>query len=207
MGGRILYPAPDGIAQITLNGADLATLDLFDRRTWNSYYRPAYISAYQAEGWYIGFYSLSGGTQAGFMFNPVTKEFIDLDLYATAGFNDAEEGLLYLLIDGAIMRWDGGSTFLEIDYWTRIERAPYPVCMCVGQVIAQSYPVTFKVYDGQDNLIASETVIDGDPFFFAGGYLADEYSVRVKSSVGDIIWFGIADSMDAIREALNSGGI
>lgn len=203
-GWGVLYPAPNGIAKIGLGTADLATGDLFDKKTWANYYAPTTINAYTVEGWYVGFY-YSGNTYAGFLFNPATMEFIDLDTYASAGFNDLSNDILYLMVDNNIVQWDEDyDNPLEIEYQTRPERTPYPCCMGWGQVIAADYPITFYLYDEDDNLIKQLTVTDADPFPIESGYMSGWFSVKVKS-LYDIQWIGLGESPNDLMEAFASG--
>ena len=205
IGIGLLYPAPDGIARVGVGVAGLASADLFDKKTWNNDYYPSTISAYMVEGWYLGFYS--GSIVAGFMFNPTTMEFVDLDIHATAGFNDLAADTLYLMVDGRLVQWDNDDiNKLTLEYQTRPERVSYPCCMGFGQVIASDYPIDFWLYDGDDNLIRKMTIHDRDPFPIESGYLADAFSAKVSGKF-NIQWIGLGETPDDLMEAYGSGEI
>jgi hypothetical protein len=209
----VRWPCPDGYAEMSANGTDLLTAGLFERNDWMELYAPETINAYWREGWIIGFYEREG-VQAGFMFNPVTKEFVDLDLYATAGFNDLIKDSLALQIGNDIVEWDADdANRLTMSYRTRDERIPRPACMCVGQVLAESYPVSFTLHaevkkDARGKLymkaMRTLTVYDDKPFNIIGNYKSSVYSVQV-SGKNAINWIGIADGFDDLQEALANG--
>jgi len=202
--GQVYWPTPEGIAAFSLTGgAGLVTEGLLDIDSW-AQYAPASISAYMVRGWYIGFYD-TGDKQAGFMFNPATKELVDLDTYATAGFNDLAEGKLYLQVGDNIVQWDAdASNNLTLYYKTRPEPLPFPCCMGYGRVLARGYPVTFGLYDREDRLIRTISVKDREPFIIGSGFQSDEYAVDV-SGKHQIDWIGIGETIFDIEEAYNSG--
>ena len=92
MGEFAIYAGPDGLVAAGESRAEVITLDLFSRREWQGF-NPETIHAYYYEDYYIGFYGDTAGTGAGiggFIYNPSTSDFIHLDFYATAGYNDLE---------------------------------------------------------------------------------------------------------------------
>jgi len=202
--GMVYWPTPEGIAAFNLtDGAGLTTVGLLDMDSW-AHYAPASINAYMVQGWYIGFYN-TGTVAAGFMFNPATREFVDLDLHATAGFNDLSQGKLYLQVGDTIAQWDSDAeNNLTLYYKTRPEPLPYPCCMGYGRVLARGYPITFGLYDRNDRLIKTISVKDREPFVIGSGYLSDEYAVDV-SGKHQVDWIGLGETIFDIEEAYNSG--
>lgn len=202
--GVVYWPTPEGIASFNLtSGAGLITEGLLDMDSWERY-APASINAYMVQGWYIGFFN-TGSAQAGFMFNPVTKEFVELDLHATAGFNDLSLGRLFLQVGNDIVQWDSdASNNLTLYYKTRPENVPFPCCMGYGQVLARGYPVTFGLYDRENRLIKTITAKDREPFVIGSGFSSDEYAVDV-SGKHQTDWIGIGETIIDIEEAYNSG--
>jgi hypothetical protein len=202
MDDRVFYPTTMGISEVSLSDAGLSTSGLLDKTSW-SRYGPGTIDGYSYNDWYIGFYNY-GLTHAGFMFHPRLKEFVTIDAYATAGYEDRLTGNLYLQIGDVAYRWDSDSAYpLTLTYKSRPERVPYPCCMGYGMVLAKAYPVTFKLY-GDGVLRKTVTVTNGDPFPLKGGYIAREYEVEV-SGTNEILWFGAGESIEDVWEALASG--
>ena len=68
------------------------------------------------------------------------------------------------------MRWKSGK------YLTRS-----PVNMGAAVVEAENYPVTFKLW-ADEQLRATRTVSDNEPFRLPGGYLASRFEVEVSGT-------------------------
>lgn len=130
MGPYVIYASPDGLVAVAEGRQDVITKDIHDKRTWAAY-EPETIHAYHSEGKYIGFYGDTGGTgngTGGFIFYPETGDWIDIDYYATAGFNDVATDSLYLVErDGGVnglKKWEGDT--LPADYVWRSKKFKVP---------------------------------------------------------------------------------
>jgi hypothetical protein len=118
MGSTIVYPAPQGLVGINPQGATLLTAEILTSVQWQALYNPSSITAFQWEDKYIAFYyhlqNLIPVFWAGFIFDLKTKDLIDLDFFADAGYFDPSTGILYLVISGDIVAFNvGGGTALE----------------------------------------------------------------------------------------------
>lgn len=112
-GATVIFPAPQGIVAINPEGADLLTKDIFTVDQWKVNYNPSSIHAYPWEDKYIGFYYREQNNVAvfwgGFLFDPKTRDFVDLDFYATGGYFNPADGTLYLAINDNIVAFNMGA--------------------------------------------------------------------------------------------------
>ena len=118
MGEFAIYASPDGLVAAGVGRAELITPDLFGQDEWAAFY-PETIHAYYYEDLYIAFYGDTAGTGhgvGGFIYNPKTSDFVRLDFYATAGYNDLKTDSLYLVVNGQLNAWNRGLGLLTY-YW------------------------------------------------------------------------------------------
>ena len=201
MGYAVAYPTPDGLALIGMGAPnDVVTRKLLRKEDWEKYNPPS-IHAYFFDGRYIAFYDATaiGGQQGGFILDPLNPDIglVETDLYATAGFTNRLDDSLYLVIGGNIVKWEGAATKRTNLWKSGITRLPRPVNMSSAQVIAETYPVTYRLYaDGA--LKHTEVVADSSPFRLPSGYLADEYERELSGEVSRCL---TATSMDELRSA------
>ncbi len=177
-GEIVLYPTPEGLAVIGPAVRDLLTKDVISDEQWTADYSPATISAFYWGGKYVGFY---GGTK-GFIFDPVTKDLVDLDFYATAGCYDKSTGTLYLVIGGNIVSFGAGATNRTLTYRSKRYRFAWAAFGCV-KVIAETYPVRIDVaYPG---IPATDVinVADDEPARLSDKGMVDKVEVRIHGTV------------------------
>ena len=195
VGYAAVYPSPDGLMVVGPGIAKNATEALMRREDWQAY-KPSTILGAWHDGKYFGFYD-TGTVQAGFIFDPATEDFTDIDVYATAVFTDKITDTLYLQVGADIVAWNGGATKKTMTWKSKLNLLPYPVNMGIAQVFAAAYPVTFKLYaDG--TLKHTETVASRSPFRLPGGYLADRYEVEL-SGVNAITAAYVAETAGELR--------
>ena len=139
-GEVVVYPCAEGLAAVGPGVSGIVTEEVISQDEWLRDYSPSTIHAYYWQGHYVGFY----GGIAGFLFDLKTKDLVSLDFYATAGFYDKTDGTLYLLIDGEIVKFQGGATSREINYLSRKFRFT-PSVFGALKVLANSYPVKIDV--------------------------------------------------------------
>ena len=183
MGYAVIYPAPDGLVMAGTNaGYAVVTTAIMSRDEWQAF-NPSSIHAYFYAGQYVGFYSPIGGDPAGFVFNPNTGVFTTMDLYATAGYSDMASGKLYLVVDGEIVQWDGGSSNMTFSWKCRPLNSPNFFNLGCAQVFADAYPVTAKFYaDGV--LKHTQTVAGVIPFTLPGGFITTEAAIELTGANG-----------------------
>ena len=198
MDGGVLYASPDGLIYLTGAGqASNVTAPFFSRREWQALV-PSSIHGYYHEGRYHGFYN-NGTTQRGFIFDPAEGRaaFTFTDTYATAGFADLVQDALYLKIGATIVKW-GANNSVKTSYTWRsaIFEMDTPQNKACAQVIAKTYPATFKLYaDGV--LKHTQTVADDRPFWLPSGYVARYYEIEM-SGTAEVLAVHVADSIDEL---------
>jgi hypothetical protein len=162
MGPACIYPGPTGLWGAGLSDVSLLTEKILSLEQWKAY-KPDSILGTHYDGDYIGFYD-TGSVQGGFIFNPTTGDFNEIDTYATAAWNDTKTGRLYLVVDDAVVEWNGSTTPVSYTWRSRPYIAPSPSNVACAKVLADSYPVTFKVYaDGA--LKHTQIVKNANPFW------------------------------------------
>jgi hypothetical protein len=197
MDGGVLYASPDGLIYITGTGqVSNATAAFFSRKEWQALV-PSSIHGYYHEGRYHGFYN-NGTVQRGFIFDPAqgAAAFTFTDTYATAGFTDTVQDALYLKVGTTIVKWGADDDKLSYTWRSAIFEMAAPENKACAQVVAKSYPATFKLYaDGV--LKHTETVSSADPFWLPSGYRARFYEAEL-SGTAEILAVHIADTMEEL---------
>lgn len=196
LGNLILYPSPDGLVAISMSQRGLITGKILTRDQWQAL-NPSSILATVHDGLYIGFYD-TGTKQAGFIFDPVSGDFSELDLYATAVYQDLEHDRLYLVVAGEIVIWDSGAALTYL-WRSREYRAPYPVNPGVGQVLSEAYPVTLRVY-GDASLRATVAVADAETFVLPSGYLASRFYFEIEGAA-EVTEIAISELINELASA------
>ena len=197
MGEFAIYASPDGLVAAGESRAEVLTLDLFSRREWQAF-NPETIHAYYYEDYYIGFYGDTAGTGAGvggFIYNPATSDFILLDFYATAGFNDLETDVLYLVVSGALQAWDGAVSDLTYRWRSKIFRGDTTAFTCAKVYTADPANVGFKMWvDGVQVVNVASLIAEafrlpsvrGDEWQFELEGTAPVQRLAVDYSLGDL---------------------
>lgn len=179
MPGAVLYPCAQGLGMVTPGGWKLATEEYFTTEQWEALV-PRSISAYRLGNRYVGFYDNGAGVQRGFIFDPLDPRasFVYIDVYATAGYNDPLRDRLYLQVGNDIKRWEGSGS-RAYTWKSKVFTMPQPMSPGFGQVIAQTYPVTIKLYaDGA--LRHTGAVASQEPFRLPAGYSARDFEVQLE---------------------------
>ena len=222
-GDTIVYPSPHGLVSIGLEARSLITGKIIDYAKWQEY-SPESILAVDYNGKYVAFYD-NGTTQGGFIFDRFTGDFTEIDLYATAAFQDLKTGILFLIIDGEIDLWnpwelpssgdsvefgddnevyfgDVVATFsdpeaMEVTWRSKEFRTPRPVNIGAAQVLAEDYPVTFKIY-GSHDLLGTIEVQNTRPFHLPGGIVNESHYFEIVSKV-EVTEVSVAETMDELN--------
>lgn len=199
MGDYAIYASPDGLVVVSGMSARVATNGLLTRDQWQEY-KPDSILGLAYEGRYIGFYD-TGSVQGAFIFDlrDSVNTFTEITgVHADGGYYHVENDNLYLLISGAVKKWNGSSTELSYTWKSKKYVSPKPVNMAVAQVAAEDYnDVTLKLYaDGV--LKHTETITNGNAFRLPAGYLAKNWEIELtgKSRVTEAF---IAESIRELQ--------
>lgn len=197
--GGVAYPCADGLGFVSAEGWSMPTDAFFTRREWQQLV-PESFSAYRWGNRYVGFYDNGAGTQQGFIFDPSNQNggFIYIDIYATAGYNDPQRDKLYLQVGNDIKAFDGGAAGRAYTWKSKVFTMPRPINPGYGQVVAVTYPVTFKLYaDGA--LKHTQAVADGKPFRLPLGYKATDFEVQLEGTA-DVRGVAVAETMQDLKE-------
>tara|TARA_R100000742_G_C4279668_1_gene105161 strand:- start:9306 stop:10982 length:1677 start_codon:yes stop_codon:yes gene_type:complete len=186
MGEYAIYSSPDGLVLATNSGIQLITEQILTRDQWQTNYYPTNVEAYEYEGKYIAFTwdGSNNGTKKGFIFDPRggKNAFVNIDFYATAGYNDRENDELYLVIDGLLKKFARGATRRSYVWKSKEFYSNRPLSPGVAKVDAESYSsLTFKLYaDG--TLKHTKTVTNSNPFRLPGGYRAKVFEIQLEGT-------------------------
>ena len=189
MGEYAIYSSPDGLVLASNSGIQLITEQILTRDQWQTEYYPSNVEAYEYEGKYIAFtYDGSdNSTKKGFIFDPRggKNAFVNLNFYATAGFNDRENDELYLVIDGTLKKFARGTTKRSYLWKSKEFFSNRPLSPGIAKVDAEAYnALTFKLFaDG--SLKHTQTVANSDPFRLPGGYRGKVFEIQLEGT--DII--------------------
>ena len=199
MGDYILYASPDGLVALGAGINRLLTSSFFYKEDWQKY-NPSSMRAFNYDGYYICFYD-TGSRQAGFIFDPRDPEigFVDLDIFATAGYSHLETDILYLVVNDDIVAWDESVARMTQEWKSGKIIAPHPINPTVAQIFAKGYPFIFNLF-ADDNFIYSKNVESSEPFRLPSGYLATDFQAYFNGTqeIEDVF---IAESMLDLKTA------
>jgi hypothetical protein len=124
--------------------------------------------------------------------------------YSAAVFDPLGERM-YVLDGVNIMEWNAGSAMM-VNFKSKVFRLPEPGCPSVGEVIADGYPVTMKLYAGQygesgwvqGGLRTTKTITSRAPINLGMGYTADDVQIEL-SSAHPITGVVVAGSMAELK--------
>ena len=189
MGEYAIYSSPDGLVLASNSGIQLITEQILTRDQWQTEYYPSNVEAYEYEGKYIAFTfdGSDNSTKKGFIFDPRggKNAYVNLNFYATAGFNDRENDELYLVIDGTLKKFARGTTKRSYLWKSKEFFSNRPLSPGIAKVDAEAYnALTFKLFaDG--SLKHTQTVANSDPFRLPGGYRGKVFEIQLEGT--DII--------------------
>jgi hypothetical protein len=166
-GEVVIYPSPEGLVAIGPTGVELITWEIITPEQWYETYAPATIKAFYWQGKYIGFYDRGVSpfnTQAGFIFDLKTKDLIELDFYATAGYYDKVDGTLYLIVDEEIVCFNEEITGnLEVSQapdpaWSPDEVVVGETSLVEATIVSVISPTAYEITDATGVFIIGEVI-------------------------------------------------
>jgi len=186
MGYSIVYPGIDGLVSVKSGSIPSVITDgLISKIDWRAL-KPDSMHAYRWEDKYLAFYD-TGSVQGGLILDPSGQQFAYIDTYATAGYTHQEDGFLYLVIDGAVVKWDADAlSSLTYTWKSKAFDVPRKVSMQVARVWAWGYPVHLKIW-GDGTLLHDADVADESEFVIADGlYQRWEFQVSGTNTVRQV---------------------
>jgi hypothetical protein len=202
-----VWPSSDGLAYLGEGGApQLITADLLTREQWRAF-NPETMVAGQYEGLYLCSYE-ADGQRKGFAIDPRNPASLyPLSAGFTAAYFDELQGSLFVLQGVNVAKWDAGTLPMTVLHRSKVFRQPRPSNAAVAEVVADDYPVTFKLWAGKHSsagwpsgaLKVSRTITGRDVFKLKPGYVAEDMQIEV-SGTGAIVAAVAAGSVEDIRE-------
>lgn len=195
MGAGVAWASEDGLCWYGAGGARVLTAGVMTRDDWQAL-KPTTIIGQMYEGLYFGSYDDGTGRKGFFIdpANPTGLYFLDAG-YEAMHFDDLQDQL-YILDGVNVQRWDAGATPMTVRVKSKHFRAPAPMNFACAEVVADSYPVTFKLYaDGA--LKHTQTVTSRDPFWLPSGYMALDWHMELETT-GAVQGCALATSMQEL---------
>jgi hypothetical protein len=186
-GTVVAYPSPDGLMVMSNNGAENISAFMFTRDQWQAL-NPSSFLAFNWENKYLCFYD-DGSVQRAFIIDPLSPDsgVRYVNKYATGGYKDIEEDLLYLIIDNEIEVWDQG-TALQYTWKSKPMYTARAVNMAACKVIADDYPVELDFF--VDDVWRHTRVVGSlEAFRLPGGFKGEKFEIVAKGTkiVSEII--------------------
>ena len=200
-GNGVIYASPDGLVEIGATN-DVITKGLFNRDQWQAFV-PSSIQTYAYNGRIHCMYS-TGSARGCLVFDftgqgaVLTTNDIHTTTAVTAGFYDASTDRLYLAQGSNIVRFDQGSAVPYI-WKSKVFRLSAPENIGIGQVVAESYPVTFKLYC-EGALKLTKTVNNNNQFRLPSGFRAYDWEFQLEgmAEVAEVV---LASSTTELKSA------
>ena len=197
----VAYASPDGLVVISPAGVNVITRELMSKQQWQSY-NPSSMRGAVYDNRYHCFYTKTDGTR-GLMIFDFTGQgavMVEHDAHTatavTAVHTDPRTDTMYMAQGGNIVSFDTGSN-MTFTWRSKTYRLPFSINFGVGQVIADTYPVTMKVYaDGVLKL--TKTVTDNNVFRLTSGFRAMDWQFQVEAST-KVTFAGISTSVEEMR--------
>lgn len=193
MDGAVIYASPDGLVLMTPSGSKLLSQDIMSRDQWQAL-KPETIHAYGHDQKYIAFYD-DGTTQASFIYDFTTGQLTTSTDYATAGFTDLVDDVLYLAKSNKTMHTFGSGATGTYLWRSKIFTMPHHTSFSCAEVDAEAYPVTARYYaDGA--LLHTQVVTSRLPFRLPAKPALD-WEIELEGSV-EVFATAIAQSMEEL---------
>lgn len=182
-GDGVVYASPDGLFMIGNGGVQNMTASLFSREQWQELNPPSMQSFFH-DGRIHLVYTTTANARGMLIFDftgqgaLLTRATVSSEI--KGGYSDAATDTLYLMQDGKIVRFNRGSD-LAYTWKSKLFRTPFPLNFACGQVLAESYPVTLKVY-AHDSLKLTKIVNDAKIFTLPSGFRAYDWHYEVSNA-------------------------
>lgn len=198
MGAGVAWASGDGLCWWGPGtGPRILTAGIMTRDDWQAL-KPNTIVGQMYEGLYVG--SFDDGTgRKGFFIDPSNPTGIfPLDAGYEAMHFDELQDQLYVLDGTDVQRWDAGDTFMTARARSKVFRVPAPMNFGAAEVVADAYPVTFRVFaDGA--LKHTQVVTSRNPFHLPAGFMALDWQFEVETT-GAVQGCAVATSMRELSQ-------
>lgn len=202
IGDAAIYPSTIGLVAVPARGAPfVVTEKIMEKEEWAGYF-PETIIAAEHHGKYLGFYD-DGEAIKSFLLDPYSRvsSWTDLDIEADAVCTDERDGNALFMAPGgsAVMQFDpptGDS--MEYLWRSKTFATQRPWCPAYARVVAESYPVTYRLYANKPQpgqfdtgggtteatmlLIHERAVTSSRPFPLPGDYRATAFEIELTNA-------------------------
>lgn len=181
MGVGVAWASNDGLCFYGFGGAKILTSGIMTRDDWQRL-NPGSIVGKLYEGLYFGSYDDGSGRRKGFMIspsNPTGIYFLDRG-YDVMHFDELQDQL-YVLDGTSVKRWDAGEAALTYRARSKVHRAPAPMNFSCAEVVADAYPVTFRLFAGGVQRMEKQ-VTAREAFSLPGGFTALDWQVEIEGT-------------------------
>lgn len=210
----VIYGSPDGLAEIGSAGFRLITDGYVQKREWQSQFDYLHLHGAWHDGKYVGIHG-HATHGVGLVFDP-NDESIGLSTITNIEneqdeedelvslFLDAEEDKLYILREldttRAIYAWDvDEETPVEMVWKSGRLVLEYPANMTVARIVADTYPVTFSLWNDQGTQVVTDRVVNSSEIFrLPGGYLTDWIEMEVGAT-GRVHTVHVAETVEELE--------
>lgn len=179
MGTGVAWASEDGLCWYGSGGARILTAGLMLREDWQAL-KPDTIVGKMYEGLYFGSYDDGSGWK-GFLIdtnNPQGIFFLDTG-YSAMHFDELMDQL-YVLDGVNVKKWDAGA-LMTVKARSKVFQNPKPINFSAAEVLADTYPVTFRLYAG-GVLKHTESVTNNNPFRLPSGFLAQSWQMEIEGT-------------------------
>lgn len=184
-GDGVIYASPDGLISISGNGAQNVTQNLFTRDQWQEFV-PSSMQCFFHDGRIHILYTPATGSRGMLVVDVsgqgaiLTRADINAATEIKGGYYDSRTDTLYWIQGGNIVRHNRGSDLTYL-WRSKLFKATYPMNFSCAQVLAETYPVTLKVYaDGVEKL--NKSVADAKIFTLPSGFRAQDWYYEVTGT-------------------------
>jgi hypothetical protein len=196
MGAGVAWASNDGLCWYGAGGARVLTAGIMTREDWQAL-SPSSIVGCMYEGLYFGSYD-NGAGRKGFMVDPSSTQgiyFLDVG-YEAMHFDELQDQL-YIASGTSVQRWDAGVP-MTATFKSKVFKAPYPTNFSCAELVADSLPVTVRVFaDGA--MVHEQALTERGPFRLPSGFMAYDWQVEIVTS-GAVQGLVLANNMSELRE-------
>ena len=188
MGEYVLYSGPDGLVQVSNTTGQVISKEFISPKQWNSDFYASTYKAFLYEGVYVAFWS-SGSNHGGWIFDPRRPEtaFSTFEVNPTSvrgGITQKSTGELFFIAADNLLRIiqfkaGGPQVRGSAKYKSRVFISQ-PTSMAAIKIVAQDYPVEFKVY--ADGVLIAQQEINKN----SNGRFLTQASTLPANADGDI---------------------
>lgn len=167
MGEYVLYSGPDGLVQVSNTTGQVISKEFISPLQWNADFYASTYKAFLYEGVYVAFWE-SGSQYGGWTFDPRRPETafstFDMSGKVWGGVTQKSTGELFYIEGGKVVQFrESPMTRGRATYKSRVF-VSQPTSMAAIKIVAQNYPVAFKVYADGVLIAQQEISKTGDRF-------------------------------------------